>query len=416
MATNNASPFGQLHITLTMGKKSNMKNGKKSKAKAAGASEYPARCDFADENSAEDTTLVVLENPRLVVADIRMGLILSSYFLYLPAGSRDCVFVGNAPTIHAIKDDEIWDGPPPARPSSPCYRVAASTGKGLGLFAQRDIAPGELILEERPVFVAPLRLAVLPDQNENGVFDRNAVSGLSPASRAAIMALHNAFSQEESCDLSGILRTNTIPIDVTPNSDPIPRLPSFVGCFPTIARVNHSCTPSATYHPASSEDFAVQLRATRQISSGEEITISYCRLDIPALARQAWLRERENFSCKCATCTLPSALLAQSDERRKKLGIFIRRSTVTTPSYSDVVEAVGYADAENLPLAKAHALFFLCGSLTEIPGTSPTTMLRALKDAREAFKLVGGEKAPAIEVLDKLMLVLQFRLLSMLHS
>ena len=38
---------------------------------------------------------------------------------------------------------------------NPAYEVKPSEGKGLGLFATRDIAPGELILAEKPLFTAP---------------------------------------------------------------------------------------------------------------------------------------------------------------------------------------------------------------------------------------------------------------------
>ena len=51
------------------------------------------------------------------------------------------------------------------------------------------------------------------------------------------------------------------------------------GVFPTIARINHSCVPNAVFgelEPTEKDgDKAIELRAIKDISKGEEITVCY---------------------------------------------------------------------------------------------------------------------------------------------
>jgi hypothetical protein len=62
-----------------------------------------------------------------------------------------------------LADVEIFSGlPVPLRPPAvalqSCYRVSKAPGKGLGMFATKDINPGDCILVEHPLLVVPKQI------------------------------------------------------------------------------------------------------------------------------------------------------------------------------------------------------------------------------------------------------------------
>jgi hypothetical protein len=62
-----------------------------------------------------------------------------------------------------LADVEIFSGlPDPLRPPAvalqSCYRVSKAPGKGLGMFATKDINPGDCILVEHPLLVVPKQI------------------------------------------------------------------------------------------------------------------------------------------------------------------------------------------------------------------------------------------------------------------
>ena len=74
---------------------------------------------------------------------------------------------------------------------------------------------------------------------------------------------------------------------------------------PGAALVNHSCGPSAA--KVTGTGFNVELRALRDLSAGEEVTISYVPLCEPMAGRQALLRHHFNFICACHRCEAETA-------------------------------------------------------------------------------------------------------------
>ena len=71
--------------------------------------------------------------------------------------------------------------------------------------------------------------------------------------------------------------------------------------FETLCRANHSCAPNCAKAMSAGRVDVVALRA---VPRGEEITVSYLKLDAPGAARRAYLREKYNFDCRCARCVL----------------------------------------------------------------------------------------------------------------
>ena len=75
--------------------------------------------------------------------------------------------------------------------------------------------------------------------------------------------------------------------------------------FETLCRANHSCAPNCAKAMSDRGGCrVVDVIALRAVPRGEEITVSYLKLDAPGAARRAYLREKYNFDCRCARCVL----------------------------------------------------------------------------------------------------------------
>ncbi|KAJ7287034.1 hypothetical protein C8J57DRAFT_1460483 [Mycena rebaudengoi] len=264
-----------------------------------------------------DTCRTYSDNPRIVVADFRHGAAPeASHFLYLPPDDSTIVFIDHLHTILQISRWDIWKQPAPSPPPDPLFALEHSTDKGMKMVARRPIRMGELIILERPLVVSRTDVAIAEDQSATGTFYRAALSGLSAATRASIMALHNCFTREQHEPVLGTLLTNQHPVTL-PHA--AAGGAAYSGLYPLISRANHDCAPSANFF-FNTASFTGQLRAVRDIAAGAEITVVY---GMPAAARaerRTELREHYNFVCRCATCELPPALAAQSDARRRAIG------------------------------------------------------------------------------------------------
>lgn len=71
------------------------------------------------------------------------------------------------------------------------------------------------------------------------------------------------------------------------------------GFFPSAALFNHSCSPNAIVH---FDRGRIQIRALRQIATGQELFISYTELYRPVAARREALLAKKNFLCQCIRC------------------------------------------------------------------------------------------------------------------
>ena len=116
---------------------------------------------------------------------------------------------------------------------APAFKIDATPGlkKGMGMFATRPIARGELILFEKPV----LTIDSLQVWSEMiGKFAR-----LTDTHRNAFYALSNCLTDESAPRELGIIKTNGLPL----GKDAVA-----TGVFATIARINHSCAPNAHFN------------------------------------------------------------------------------------------------------------------------------------------------------------------------
>ncbi|TCD67249.1 hypothetical protein EIP91_000326 [Steccherinum ochraceum] len=204
-------------------------------------------------------------------------------------------------------------------PATFCIREAP--GKGLGMFATRDILAGELIVAERPLLVTPAGIPArrtLPEHLTQAQVSQVLLADAereyevllektAPALRDAFMALVDSHRFDGSGPISGRIRTNGFGADDMTD----PEKPGYaMGAnayslvCDNLSRMNHNCAPNAPryFHVST---FSMQVRAIRAIKNGEEITTAYCETLVPFVARKAELA-RYDVKCTCSLCINPS--------------------------------------------------------------------------------------------------------------
>ena len=182
--------------------------------------------------------------------------------------------------------------------SIPIFQVKDVPGKGKGLIACVDIAPGTRILSEKPLLTAqsmPL--------NELEKMLAARLKALPKASQRQFLSLHNNFPGK--FPFSNTFRTNALPCG--------PDSPEG-GVYPTLCFINHSCIPNAHNSWNSKAEYET-IHAVRPIRAGEEIVISYDQGG-PSNVRHTFLKEFFGFLCDCRGCARPSSELEESNTRR----------------------------------------------------------------------------------------------------
>jgi len=207
----------------------------------------------------------------------------------------------------------------------PSYELRDALGKGLGLFAKQNIAAGELILVERPVFFYP---SLIIGANPVAIYEE-IWNSLSPHARIAIKSLKNVKDRHVP-SFMGTTGTNAFGISPPGGKE------KYGGLFVVASRINHrsvtslrsitqdavlkksvSCGPNTTqsFNP---DLFVLCIQAVRPIAAGEEITLAYESLTIPRADRFFDLERKYKFFCTCQQCVNPSP---DSDKNRKLYGL-----------------------------------------------------------------------------------------------
>ncbi|CAE7896566.1 SMYD5, partial [Symbiodinium microadriaticum] len=122
--------------------------------------------------------------------------------------------------------------------------------------------------------------------------------------------------------------------------------------FHQVSFCNHCCAglSNATWTWSASKGLV--LRATRAVSSGEELTISYIGkpwCDLARPARRRYLKQNFNFVCLCKACVNPDAATGvapalQAPKANKLQGLLLKWLT-EAPAEADVAEEPAQVDA-----------------------------------------------------------------------
>lgn len=109
------------------------------------------------------------------------------------------------------------------------------------------------------------------------------------------------------------------------------------GIYPVLAILNHSCRPNCSfvfYGPY------VEVRAIRDIPSGEPLTISYIDIAQTTPRRQAELFKNYFFRCSCPLC-VPSGGTGSAEDRRGRDDLLSRLDPISSSSFPDGVTLAG---------------------------------------------------------------------------
>ncbi|KAJ6512016.1 hypothetical protein C8R47DRAFT_1093165 [Mycena vitilis] len=235
----------------------------------------------------------VVESPASRSRPLWLGIIISAAV----AGLALYLAYGHTPSESSIDESRILLEP---------YVVADLPGKGKGLVATRDIEPGELVLQESPLFTVP------PSVHGSPVaLVWRLLHEAPPAGRAAFGNLSYVHFPEgmdpeahpEEIALA-IFQTNAVAAG------------DRVGIFPRMARLNHGCSSAFnvvyTWREREQQLF---IYALRNISKGQELLTTYTDTKRTRKERREFLSEHYGFQCTCAVCSLDSAASAASDKR-----------------------------------------------------------------------------------------------------
>lgn len=210
------------------------------------------------------------------------------------------------------------------------YEIRSSLHKGLGVFAKSLIPKGTRIFSEPPL------LAIRPDQGSSVIYSSALL--LSAKNRKKLLELSGHVTKElmvsrwgeaiwysfknlfggtdsgvmkakegetanskrsfgEHVQILGIFRSNSFKLSTPTISQAV---------FAGISRINHSCIPNSqgNFHAGLGK---FNVHATRDISAGEEVSISYLpEHGAVREARQSKL-EGYGFVCGCQACDITQA-------------------------------------------------------------------------------------------------------------
>jgi len=180
-----------------------------------------------------------------------------------------------------------------------CWKIRYNAEKGHEMFAAEDIPKGKRIIAEKPLMKAQSFPA--SEEQLQAEFDK-----LSAKDKRAFQQLHSAHIPEDTTWLQSRFYTNS----VTWNDGS--------ATFILISRINHSCIPNASFSYNASLNMET-VHAFKNIKKGEEITISYILPYATKEERNATLRARYGFSCKCEACEPTSQVWRNSATRRQQM-------------------------------------------------------------------------------------------------
>ena len=188
--------------------------------------------------------------------------------------------------------------------------IRPAIGKGLGAFASRRYAPGDVLFVERPL----LRWWQLVDGNKSDNLARltSAHAQLTPKCRTAYDALmQNARAYGVSKCALGIFLSNAYPCAeeeeeeaLANGTEGMEAAAVSAAVFASISRLNHACRPN-TVHSWSHGCGARVVSAVAPIDVGDELVCTYLGMQAvehPRELRRAYLDAKFDFECQCTLC------------------------------------------------------------------------------------------------------------------
>lgn len=195
------------------------------------------------------------------------------------------------------------------------YKMERIEGKGMGVIATSFINRGELIMANTPSLMIDYGAFDDLEKEEYLALQAKAVDALPEGHREMFMRLSTHDEEGDFSYLELVERVvNTNAFDIDPDQGDEEQEHGFYVVFPEIARMNHDCRPNADYYYDEGR-LTQWIHAVRDISPGEEVTVSYINPAQSQARREARLHRTWGFRCSCPACTGSEASRAASDER-----------------------------------------------------------------------------------------------------
>jgi hypothetical protein len=189
--------------------------------------------------------------------------------------------------------------------ASSLFEIRSSPGKGLGVFATKNIPRDAVIMRDPVVFQYQKgenlmeqyhRFTMLPKTTRRNILNLTAPY-VNPCGSLLTLSKYRSRMPKKSLfkmvHLQNITASNVLPTYYDAKL--------CGGLFLNACRINHSCIPNADH--ASKDDYGYMvMRANRDIDAGEEITYSYTMHCAFRVVRQHLLSERWDFTCQCPAC------------------------------------------------------------------------------------------------------------------
>ncbi|KAL8359565.1 hypothetical protein RB601_007767 [Gaeumannomyces tritici] len=235
------------------------------------------------------------------------------------------------------------------------YKAVKVPGKGIGLVALRTIERGDRIMSNTASTMVDYGAFDALTVDQVRMLQTDAVDGLPPRHRAAVMNLstHVEMEMTHQTKVSRLMSTNAFDID-----DHDSEGDAFCAIFPEISRMNHDCRPNADYY-YDPHTLTQHVHAVRRINIGEEITVSYIDPLQSQAARVARLNRTWGFPCGCSLCQQVEHVARESDNRLKQI-MELREefhdyttASRATPQMGELI--VSLYDQERLDLLKYEA-------------------------------------------------------------
>lgn len=233
--------------------------------------------------------------------------------------------------------------------------------KGYGLFANRRIKKGELVMKEHPLFLIPAAWYEKTESEFSALMQEHVFPTMSEDEFMEFLRLADAFPDDQSRPiLNRLVYSNVFDLD------------DQIGMFLKISRINHSCKPSILY---SYINGLMLLYAARDIEVNEELHLSYVDTLISKAERQQHLLNDYGFVCDCELCSanLTDDAQKKHDENRLKLNeIYLFNSSDQPPEENikhleHLLELTKEEDVSHDLAVTGHIYYELLESLTQIP-------------------------------------------------
>lgn len=191
--------------------------------------------------------------------------------------------------------------------------VRSIPGKGKGLITSRPIKRGDIILLDSPRIIASAQFPSHISREQGQSLFNTTLDHLPKSDRDLVLSLDKSLG---GTDIENVMKTNAFACQL--NDGEVGD--GYMCLFPSVARINHACRPNAhgRFIPRT---LLMEIKAVRDIEAGEEISISYGKLELKHLERQRLYRNGWNFTCTCSACSASRYDISESDMNRVRFEV-----------------------------------------------------------------------------------------------